>query len=324
MAAEDNHIISRDIKPGQERFLAEVLHSLKKPQKELPSKYFYDERGSALFEQICSVPEYYIPRTEQSIMLAHVDEMAELIGRNALVIEYGCGDCKKVRFLLDHLHDPSAFIPIDISREQLAEVTRELDADYPELEVLPVCADYTSSFELPHAGKDPKRTVVFFPGSTISNFDTLPAKMFLEHLSNIAGVGGVLLIGVDLKKDVNILHSAYNDPSGVTAAFNLNILERLNRELGCNFQLDRFQHYAFYNPRENRIEMHLVSRCRQSVRVNNTTIKLTEGESIWTESSYKYTVEEFRQMAAAAGFHIERTWTDKQNWFSVHYAVGTD
>jgi dimethylhistidine N-methyltransferase len=317
-------IISHDFKPSRERFLAEVLNGLKKPQKELPSKYFYDEHGSMLFEQICSMDEYYIPRTEESIMHSRIEEMAELIGPNALIIEYGCGDCKKVRFLLDHLYDPAAFIPIDISREQLTQVTKELHADYSKLEVLPVCADYTSSFELPRAKKTPNRTVVFFPGSTISNFDILPAKHFLDHLSDVVGSGGVLIIGVDLKKDVSTLHRAYNDSGGVTAAFNLNLLERLNRELDCNFQLDCFQHYAFYNPRESRIEMHLVSMCRQVIKVDGTAIDFSKGESIWTESSYKYTVEEFREMAAASGFHVERTWTDERDWFSVHYALGTD
>jgi dimethylhistidine N-methyltransferase len=325
MVSKDNdHIIVHDLKPGRERLLAEVLSGLKKSQKELPSKYFYDERGSALFEQICSLDEYYIPGAEKSIMLAHVDEMADLIGPDALIIEYGSGECKKARFLLEHLHDPAAFIPIDISREQLVQVTKELDADYPGLEVLPVCADYTGAFELPHTSRTANRIVVFFPGSTISNFDPLPAKLFLEHLRDIVGPHGALLIGVDLKKDVSVLHRAYNDQRGLTAAFNLNILERLNRELSCDFQVDCFQHYAFYNPGESRIEMHLISLCQQVVRVNNTGIQFAKGESIWTESSYKYTVEEFQQMATASGFHVEHAWIDDRNWFSVNYAVGTN
>jgi dimethylhistidine N-methyltransferase len=323
MISEDtDNLKIHNLKPGGERLLAEVLSGLKKPQKELPSKYFYDERGSTLFEQICSLDEYYIPRIEKSIMLAHIDEMADLIGPNALIIEYGSGECKKVRFLLHHLYSPAAFIPIDISHKQLAKVTKELDADYPGLEVLPVCADYTSIFQLPRTSRVINRMLVFFPGSTIGNFDPFPAKLFLEHLRAVVGMHGALLIGVDLKKDVSVFHKAYNDSRGMTAAFNLNILERLNRELKCNFQLDRFQHYAFYNPGESRVEMHLISKCQHVVRVNNSNIHFSKGESIWTESSYKYTVEEFQHMAAAAGFHIEHTWIDKQEWFSVHYAVG--
>ena len=313
--------ISYDFKPGFESFLAEVLIGLRKPQKELPSKYFYDERGSQLFGRICELQEYYITRIEASIMQAHIREMVELIGPHVLVIEYGCGNCEKVRLLIDRLHDPVAFIPIDISQEQLLHVTKELALIYPRLQVLPVCADYTSSFELPIPKQSSKRTVVYFPGSTISNFDPIPAKHFLEHVANICGSDGALLIGVDLKKDPAVLHSAYNDNEGITAAFNLNLLERINRELDSDFQLDGFQHYAFYNPRESRIEMHLVSQRDQVVHINRETISFARGESIWTESSYKYNLGEFEQMATAAGFRVERVWVDERQWFSVQYLV---
>lgn len=316
-----DRIIPYDFKPGRESFLAEVLIGLHKPQKELPSKYFYDEHGSHLFERICELKEYYIPRMEASIMHAHIREMVELIGPQVLVIEHGCGNCEKVRFLIDHLHDPVAFIPIDISQEQLLHVANELASIYPRLQVLPVCADYTSSFELPIPKQSSKRTVVYFSGSTISNFDPIPAKNFLEHVANLCGPDGALLIGVDLKKDPAVLHSAYNDKEGITAAFNLNLLERINRELDCDFRLDGFQHYAFYNPRESRIEMHLVSQRDQVVHINRQTISFARGESIWTESSYKYNLDEFEQMAAAAGFRVERVWTDEQQWFSVQYLV---
>jgi len=311
--------ISHDFKPGLDCFLAEVLIGLRKPQKELPSKYFYDERGSQLFERICELKEYYITRTEAAIMQAHIEEMVELIGSHVLVIEYGCGNCEKVRFLMDHLHDPVAFIPIDISQDQLLQVARELDSIYPQLQVLPVCADYTSSFELPVPKQESKRTVVYFPGSTISNFDPIPAKHFLEHIASLCGSGGALLIGVDLKKDPAVLHSAYNDGEGLTAAFNLNLLERINRELDCDFQLDGFEHYAFYNPRESRVEMHLVSKKGQVVHIEGKTISFAKGESIWTENSYKYNLDEFEQMAAAAGFRVERVWADERQWFSVQY-----
>ncbi len=313
--------LSYNFKPGRDSFLAEVLIGLRKPQKELPSKYFYDERGSQLFERICELKEYYITRTEASIMQAHVEEMVELIGPRVLVIEHGCGNCEKVRFLMDHLHDPVAFIPVDISQEQLLRVARELDSVYPQLQVLPVCADYTSTFELPVPNQESKRTVVYFPGSTIGNFDPIAARHFLGHIASLCGAGGALLIGVDLKKDPAVLHSAYNDGEGLTAAFNVNLLERINRELDCDFQLDGFEHYAFYNPREGRVEMHLVSKRDQSVHIDAKTISFAEGESIWTENSYKYNLDEFEQMAAVAGFRVERAWLDERQWFSVQYLV---
>jgi len=311
--------LSYDFKPGRDSFLAEVLIGLRKPQKELPTKYLYDERGSQLFERICELKEYYLTRTEASIMQAHIEEMVELIGPRALLIEHGCGNCEKVRFLMDHLHDPVAFIPVDISQEQLLRVARELDSFYPRLQVLPVCADYTSSFELPAPKREGERTVVYFPGSTIGNFDPIPAKHFLEHIASLCGSGGALLIGVDLKKDPAVLHSAYNDSEGLTAAFNLNLLERINREFDCDFYLDGFEHYAFYNPRKGRIEMHLVSNRDQMVHLDGKTISFARGESIWTENSYKYSLDEFEQMAAAAGFLVERVWLDERHWFSVQY-----
>jgi dimethylhistidine N-methyltransferase len=318
---EGDEIRLHDFNPARERFLAEVLSGLRKPQKELPSKYFYDERGSHLFEHICTLDEYYIPRIEAAIMEMYIGEMAELVGPRVLLIEYGSGDCKKARFLLDHLHQPVAYVPIDISRERLLSAAGDLAGDYPEMEVLPVCADYTSGFELPVPKGSSERAVVYFPGSTIGNFDPLPAKLFLEHVAGVCGPGGGLLIGVDLKKDPLVLHRAYNDSQGVTDAFNLNLLERVNRELNCDFRPEWFQHYAFYNPRESRVELHLVSLREQTVHVDNVGIDFVEGESIWTESSYKFTIGEFEQTAAAAGFKVERTWTDEQRWFSVQYLV---
>jgi dimethylhistidine N-methyltransferase len=318
---DKKQVTSQDFRPGRERFLAEVLSGLRKPQKELPSKYFYDEHGSQLFQQICTLEEYYIPHTEASVMEAYIGEMADLIGPRALVVEYGSGDCNKVRLLLDHLHDTVAYVPIDISREQLLRVAEDLDSYYPALEVLPVCADYMSEFVLPVPRRVSDRVVVYFPGSTIGNFDPVPARHFLEHIAKVCGPGGALLIGVDLKKDPRVLHGAYNDDDGVTAAFNLNLLRRINDELGCDFHLDRFKHYAFYNPRESRVEMHLVSQSEQVVHVGKTAISFAQGESIWTESSYKFSLDEFQQLAAIAGFEVEQVWTDKQQWFSVQYLV---
>ena len=321
---DSGHTMLHHFEPGQERFLAEVLSGLQKSQKELPSKYFYDERGSQLFERICTLDEYYIPSTEASIMQAHIEEMVELIGPRALLIEYGSGNCKKVRTLLDHLHDPAAYVPVDISWEQLVHVTNELASDYPTLEVLPVCADYTSNFQLPNPKREFNHVVIYFPGSTIGNFDPVPAKQFLEHIATLCGSDGALLIGVDLKKDATILHRAYNDREDITAAFNLNLLQRINHELNCDFQLESFEHCAFYNPQEGRIEMHLVSQREQAVHLDNTNIHFAKGESIWTESSYKFDLDEFARIAAAAGFKVAQVWTDERQWFSVQYLVTTE
>jgi dimethylhistidine N-methyltransferase len=309
---------------GQERFLAEVISGLRKPQKELPSKYFYDERGSALFERICTLGEYYIPGTEASIMEANIEEMVELIGPRVQLIEYGSGDCTKVRLLLDHLRDVVAYLPIDISQEQLVRESEDLASQYPDLEILPVCADYTSDFRLPEPKRWSERTVVYFPGSTIGNFDPIPAKKFLEHIAGVCEVGGGLLIGVDLKKDPVILHRAYNDSKGVTAAFNLNLLRRINNELDADFETDAFEHSAFYNPKEGRVEMHLISLKEQVVHIADHSIYFAPGESIWTESSYKFSPDEFEQLAATAGFRVKQVWTDKRQMFSVQYLVVTD
>jgi len=299
----------------------EVLSGLRKPQKELPSKYFYDELGAQLFQRICTLEEYYIPRAEASIMEAYIGEMVDLIGPRALVVEYGSGNCNKVRLLLDNLHDAVAYVPIDISCEQLLRVANDLDSKYTDLEVLPVCADYMSEFVLPVPRRASDRVVVYFPGSTIGNFDPVPARNFLEHIARVCEPGGGLLIGVDLKKDPRVLHSAYNDSEGVTAAFNLNLLRRINDELDCDFQLDAFKHYVFYNSREGRVEMHLVSQRDQVVHVGGATVLFARDESIWTESSYKFSLDEFQRMAAIAGFEVEQVWTDEQQWFSVQYLV---
>ena len=318
-----NQIVAGVFLPGREQFLFEVRSGLRKPQKELPTKYFYDEHGSHFFESICSLDEYYIPDTEESIMLSHISDIVGLIGPKVRLIEYGSGSCKKIRFLLDNLVDPTAYITIDISQEQLLNVTGELAADYPDLELLPVCADYTNSFEIPATIGKYNRTVGYFPGSTIGNFHPVMARQFLEYIAQACGTGSALLIGVDLKKDPAVLHSAYNDAQGVTSAFNLNLLKRINRELGCDFQVDSFRHYAFYNPNKGRIEMHLVSMGEQSVNLDGETIYFKKGETIWTESSYKYTLKEFEEIANTAGFKVRCTWTDERQWFSVQYLETT-
>jgi len=324
MQENNNYIQSGDNTPGKEKFLAEVLSGLRKSPKELPSKYFYDKKGSALFEQICGLDEYYIPATEDAIMRASIHEMASLIGPGALIIEYGSGECKKVRFLLEHLDRPAAYVPIDISTEQLMRVSTELASDYPELEVLPLRADYTGNIEIPETTRDYTRKIAFFPGSTISNFAPIPAKNFLEHIAQVCSPGGGLLIGVDLKKNPSLLHRAYNDSQKVTAAFNFNLLKRINRELGADFDLDSFAHYAFYNPREGRIEMHLYSNREQTVHLDGSAFFINKGETILSESSYKYNLDEFEEMAATAGFRVKRVWTDEENLFSVQYLETTE
>jgi dimethylhistidine N-methyltransferase len=308
-----------DFEPELGSFREEVLQGLRKAQKELPSKFFYDERGSELFEQISALDEYYLTRVELGIMRDHAGEMAHLLGSQCLLIEYGSGSSTKTRLLLDHLRQPAAYVPIDISKEHLIQAAMALDAAYPDLEVLPVCADYTTDFALPVPTTPAVRRVVYYPGSTIGNFDREPALRFLRHIAQVCGPGGGLLIGVDLRKDPVKLHHAYNDWEGVTAAFNLNLLARINRELGADFQLDRFRHYAFYNPREGRVEMHLVSLANQTVHVGEAKFTFEIGESIWTESSYKYRLTEFAAMAGAAGFAVEQVWTDPQGLFSVQY-----
>jgi dimethylhistidine N-methyltransferase len=310
-----------DCSPGRETFLADVLAGLCKPQKELPSKYFYDERGAALFERICDLEEYYIPRVEASIMHAHIGEMAGLIGSHALLMEYGSGNCEKVRVLLDHLYDPVAYLPVDISRVQLLSVAEQLASEYPELEIYPICADYLARFDVPEARRHPERRCVYFPGSTIGNLDPVPAQRFLKRVAGTCGQGGALLIGVDLKKDPSVLHRAYNDRDGLTAEFNLNLLRRINRELDCDFDPGSFRHHAFYDHEKSRVEMHLISDRDQAVHLSGHTISFAAGESIWTESSYKYDLKDFERIASRAGFNVEHVWTDERQWFSVQYLV---
>jgi dimethylhistidine N-methyltransferase len=245
--------------------------------------------------------------------------MADRVGPACLLIEYGSGSSQKTRILLDHLAQPAGYVPIDISRELLRESSESLVSAYPGLRVLPVCADYTSHLQLPSPLPASKRRLAYYPGSTIGNFVPRDARLFLAQVAKVCGRHGGLLIGVDLKKDPLMLHRAYNDSLGITAAFNLNILARLNRELGTDFVLDRFRHYAFYNPVFARVEMHLVSLAEQVVRLGATRIHFERGESIWTEASYKYSPPEFASLAAEAGWQVDQVWTDDRGLFSVQY-----
>ncbi len=307
-----------DFEPQRDTFLEDVLQGLLKPRKELPSKYFYDERGSRLFEQICLLDEYYITRTEMYIMQQRVQEMASLLGPNCLLIEYGSGNSAKIRMLLDALDTPVGYVPIDISKEHLAQAVSALASAYPDLEILPVCADYTSAFEIPQPARQARRRIVYYPGSTFGNFDPELGLNFLKHIATVCQGGG-LLIGLDLKKDATLLHQAYNDRQGLTERFNKNLLVRINQELGGNFQLDQFEHYAFFNPTEGRIEMHLVSLKNQSIRIGGVKIPFTRGESIWTENSYKFTLEGFASIAETAGLTVQHVWTDPQQLFSIQF-----
>ncbi len=308
-----------DQKPETELLIADVLKSLRKSPKELPCKLLYDERGSELYNDICEMPEYYQARTETRIMLDNAAEIARLIGTNCLLIEYGSGSSDKTRVLLDTLEDTAAYVPIDISKEHLLAAAKDINRDYPGLEVLPVCGDYNNHIDLPTPSKEVARRVVYFPGSTIGNFDPGPAVEFLQRVAELCGPGDGLLIGVDLKKDVEVLELAYDDPAGITADFNLNILRHLNNDIGSDFELDAFRHRAVYNEDEGRIEMHLISEVDQEVTIDGVVISFAEGENIWTESSYKYSPEGFARLASKAGFTVKHVWTDEKNLFSVQY-----
>ncbi|HMI86004.1 MAG TPA: L-histidine N(alpha)-methyltransferase [Polyangiaceae bacterium] len=299
-------------------FRTDVLAGLGGSPKSLPCKYFYDGTGAELFDRICELDAYYPTRTELSILGRHAREMAWLIGSRARLVELGSGSSTKTRILLDELPDLDAYVPVDISPEYLARATRELARDYPDLRVVPVVADYTEPFDLPRGDRG-ARTVVFFPGSTIGNLEPDEARDFLRGVAGLCQKGGGLLIGVDLRKDRSMLEAAYDDDEGVTAAFNLNLLSRINRELEGEFDVAAFRHRAFYDEIEGRIEMQLVSLRRQSVAVGTSVFRFEKDEAITTEYSYKYDPGGFAELARSAGFTCVRIWTDEQRLFSVQY-----
>ncbi|MEZ4700032.1 MAG: L-histidine N(alpha)-methyltransferase [Rhodothermales bacterium] len=305
--------------PTRSTFLNDVLEGLGRDQKTLSAKYFYDETGSQLFEAICEQEEYYPTRTEMGIMQRYIDEMVALIGPGALLVEYGSGSSLKTRILLDHLIEPAGYVPIDISHDFLQQTARELSTRYPHIRIAPVSADYTRPFQLPVFEPAPRRRIVYFPGSTIGNFEPAAAVAFLKRVARVCGPGGALLIGVDLKKPVEVLEAAYDDAGGVTAAFNKNVLERINRELDADFDIDRFAHRALYNRAKGRIEMHLVSQEAQTVTISGHRIDFERCETIHTENSYKYAPDEFARLAATAGFVQQHVWTDDAPYFSVQY-----
>ncbi len=298
---------------------AEILSGLRENQKRISPKYFYDDHGSRLFESICSQPEYYPTRTELGIMESNIGEISDLIGPRASIIEFGSGSSIKTRLLLEQLTEPAAYVPVDISREPLASAAAAIAEEFASLEVLPVCADFTQPFDLPTPRVMPERNMVFFPGSTIGNFSREEAVDLLRVMRAEAKEGGGLLIGVDLEKPKEILEPAYNDSAGVTADFNLNLLNRLNREYDANFDLTMFRHKAIYDEEESRIEMRLVSMAHQQVDVASECFKLDEGEYIVTEHSHKFSIDRFESMSQAAGFSLKSVWTDQENLFSVQY-----
>jgi dimethylhistidine N-methyltransferase len=309
----------QDLEPSAEEFAAAVRAGLAASPKTLPCKFFYDAAGSALFDRICKLPEYYLTRTETRLLQERAGELAALLGPRASLIEFGAGSAHKVGLILSQLQQPWAYVPVDISRSHLLAGAAGVARAYPALRVAPVCADYTQAFTLPAVVRDaPGALAGFFPGSTIGNFTRPEAAVFLGQTRAVLGPGGLLIVGVDLKKDERVLNAAYDDAAGVTAEFNLNLLRRINRELGGQFALSEFAHAARWNEAEGRVEMHLLSRRAQRVRVGAGQFEFAAGESIHTENSYKYSIESFQALAAEAGYAALDCWTDERQLFSIH------
>jgi dimethylhistidine N-methyltransferase len=305
-----------DYHPDAEDLLGEVLRGLACQPKRLSPKFFYDLRGSQLFDAITRLPEYYPTRTEIAILREQGEAIAAQLGHNSVLIELGSGSPLKIRVLLDSLR-PAVYMPVDISSEHLRESASHIARDYPQMQVEAVCADYSAGLQLPDLPLEAPRAA-FFPGSSIGNFEPPAAVDLLREVGRDLGPGGALLVGVDLKKDRQRLDAAYNDSQQITAAFNLNLLTRINREAGADFDIDRFDHRAFYNEAQGRIEMHLVSTCRQQVHVDGDRFEFGAGESIHTENSYKYSVDEFHDLGVQAGYGTEQVWIDPDELFSVH------
>lgn len=299
----------------------EIIAGLRQDEKMISPKYFYDQRGSQLFDDITKLPEYYPTETELGIMRDNIEEIAELIGPQASLIEYGSGSSLKTRVLLEHLIDQAVYVPVDISEEHLLESARQIRSEFPDLEVLPVVADFTQRFELPNPAIMPLRNTVYFPGSTIGNFTYESACELLQVMYHEAGENGAMLIGVDLQKDPDRIERAYNDSEGVTAEFNLNVLRHLNREYSTDFDLDSWQHDAHYNASKGRIEIRLINAEQQTINIGDESIVVAAGEGILTEYSHKYTIKGFARMAHDAGFEVEETWRDPDKLFSVQYCV---
>jgi L-histidine Nalpha-methyltransferase len=311
--------VFHDLAPSEDNFRDSVLTGLSGEPKALPCKFFYDTHGAELFEKITRVPEYYLTRTEIAILEARAGEIAAYAGPHARMIELGSGALRKVRILLAALDAPAAYVPVDISREQLRAAGARLAEDFPDLPVVAVCADYTKPFQLPPLPGPPGKRVGFFPGSTIGNFEPEGVVAFLKNCAALLGPGGEIVIGADMKKDPAILDAAYNDKAGTNAAFNLNLLERINRELDGDLAVDRFAHVAFYSEANGRVELYVKSLADQTAHIAGRRFDFRRDEMIHTENSYKYAVPEFRALAARAGFRPVDTWTDRGELFAVYY-----
>jgi dimethylhistidine N-methyltransferase len=298
-------------------FEIDVLEGLHSAPKQIPAKYFYDTAGSLLFERITELAEYYPTRCEMRILRRHAADIAKMIPAGAALVEFGSGSSKKARIILRAAPTLAAYVPVDICGEMIQQEAAELRPNFPRIKVLPVTADICKPFELPEEAKAAPLRVGFFPGSTIGNFEPHEASAFLRNAANILGRGAALIIGVDLIKPVDVLNAAYNDAEGITAQFNLNLLTRINRELGGTFRLDTFEHHAFYNRERHRVEMHLASLKRQKVKVAGETVDFRAGETIHTENSYKYSVESLAALARGVGWLPAGAWTDSRKYFSI-------
>lgn len=301
------------------REISEIVDGLSAEQKQISPKYFYDERGSQLFDDITQLPEYYLTNTELGIMRDNIAEITASVGKQASLIEFGSGSSLKTRILLEHLSELAAYVPVDISSEHLHASAQQIRDQFPHVDVLPVVADFTRTFSLPKPIVMPVRNIIYFPGSTIGNFEYDMAMELLRVMYQEAGPGGALLIGVDLQKDPDIIENAYNDSAGITAEFNLNMLQHLNRDYGANFDINEFAHSANYDADEGRVVIELISQTDQTFEVGDTAFDIADGEAILTEYSHKYTLEGFAAMANAAGFTIDKVWTDAEQLFSVQF-----
>ena len=306
----DNHPVAVDT-------ATEILDGLRQNQKSISPKYFYDTQGSKLFDRICTLPDYYPTRVETHLLELHRDDIADHVGDNTMLIELGSGSSEKVRPLLNAI-EPDSYLPMDISREHLRQSAERLAQDYPWLDIHAVCIDFTRELEAPVAG-DNETATVFFPGSSIGNFEPVQASTLLERIADFLESNDGLLIGVDTKKDVDILERAYNDAQGVTEAFNKNVLTRINNEMEANFEIENFSHNAFYNHEHGRMEMHLVSSCDQIVKIGNESFGFRKSETVHTENSYKYHKSEFDELAQKSGFYSVKTWQDQDNLFNIHF-----